>query len=140
MKTVRRAKSCCPKRWAAAVLFSILTTTRDQDILLVNCCRWPWDPRVPATAATLCLYANDGAGHFTDVTADAGLNVTLFGMGAAVGDYDNDGHVDLFISAVGPNRLFRNVGGRFEDVTQQAGVAGGEQSWSTRLQLAGLRQ
>ncbi len=120
-----------PETMGSGCAFFDFDNDGDQDILLVNCCRWPWDPRVPATAATLCLYANDGAGHFTDVTADAGLNVTLFGMGAAVGDYDNDGHVDLFISAVGPNRLFRNVGGRFEDVTQQAGVAGGEQSWSS---------
>jgi hypothetical protein len=103
----------------------------DQDLLLVGSSRWPWDSRGASDAPSLALYRNDGLGQFEDVTEQQGLNVQLFGMGVACGDYDNDGHVDLFISAVGRNRLFRNTGERFEDVTQQAGVAGEEQQWST---------
>jgi hypothetical protein len=103
----------------------------DQDLLLVNSQRWPWDSRENTTPATLKLYRNDGNGRFEDVTTAAGLDISLHGMGVAAGDYDGDGAVDLFISAVGANRLFRNVGERFEDVTAKAGVAGDENSWST---------
>src|SRR5262249_33820917 len=77
---------------------------------------------------TLALYRNDstpGQVKFTDVTKEYGLDVTLFGMGVTVGDYDNDGWPDIFVTGVGGNRLFRNVEGkRFEDVTARAGVGG----------------
>jgi hypothetical protein len=104
----------------------------DQDLLFVNSSRWPWDTR-PLTdpPPTMALYQNDGRGQFTDVTAAAGLNVTFYGQGVAVGDYDRDGDVDLFFSAVGKNRLFRNDAGRFVDVTEAAGVAGVDSQWST---------
>ena len=65
--------------------------------------------------STLALYRND-AGKFTDVTAEAGLTADFYGQGVAVGDYDGDGDDDLFITAVGTNRLFRNDGGQFVDV------------------------
>jgi enediyne biosynthesis protein E4 len=104
----------------------------DVDILLINSTRWPWDPRpAPDQAATLALYRNEGNWVFTEVTAEAGLDISLVGMGAAVGDYDNDHDVDLFITAVGSNRLLRNDGGRFVDVTEQAGVAGADDQWSS---------
>lgn len=106
----------------------------DQDILLVNSRRWEWnaapDPTDPA-AERMALYRNDGQGHFEDVTAGSGLDISLYGMGCAVGDFDNDGRDDVFISAVGENRLFHNRGTHFEDVTDQAGVAGEQRSWST---------
>lgn len=101
----------------------------DQDLLLVNSCAWPWDEGEPP--ATTALYANNGEGFFTNVTVEAGLDQQLYGMGVAVGDYDNDGHTDLFISAVGKNRLFRNQEGIFTEVTAEAGVAGAEEAWST---------
>jgi hypothetical protein len=73
------------------------------------------------------LYRNDGAMRFTDVTAAAGVEGVGYAMGAAAGDYDNDGHVDLFVAGVGQHQLLRNRGdGRFEDVTARAGIAGGE--------------
>lgn len=100
-----------------------------QDILLVNSTWWPGHEAGAPTRLT--LYQNDGNGHFTDVTVEAGLDVELYGMGVAVGDYDNDGWVDVFITAVGKNRLFRNDQGRFHDVTDQAGVGGLERDWST---------
>jgi len=104
----------------------------DVDILLVNSCCWPWDPRpAPESLPTLALYRNDGNWSFTDVTAAAGLALSVYGMGAAVGDYDNDHDVDLFITTVGRNRLLRNDDGRFVYVTDQAGVAGADDQWSS---------
>lgn len=104
----------------------------DQDLLFVNSCRWPWDQRPPPDPPpTMALYQNDGRGQFSDVTASAGLNVTFYGQGVAVGDYDRDGDVDLFFSAVGKNHLFRNDGGRFVEVSEAAGVAGVESQWSS---------
>lgn len=104
----------------------------DQDVLLVNSCRWPWDNRpAPDAPPTQALYRNDGKGHFTDATKEAGLDVTFYGQGVAVGDYDNDGDADLFFTAVGLNRLFRNDGGKFIDVTDAANVAGIPEQWST---------
>lgn len=102
----------------------------DPDVLFVNSRRWPWDTR-PSKPATLALYRNDGRGAFEDVTAGSGLDVSLCGMGVACGDYDNDGRVDVFVSALGANRLFHNVGGRFEDATETAGVGGDESAWNT---------
>jgi enediyne biosynthesis protein E4 len=103
-----------------------------QDILFVNSTYWPWNIPPGKKPTTMALYRNDGAGNFTDVTAGSGLDVSLYGMGVAVGDYDNDGLVDVFVTAVGENRLFRNLGGgKFLDVTAEAGVAGDPQQWST---------
>ena len=90
------------------------------DIFLVNSSDWPERRRGRTLPA---LYRNLGGGKFKDVTAEAGLARELYGMGVAGGDYDNDGDVDLYLTALGPNRLYRNDGkGRFADVTEQAGV------------------
>jgi len=71
------------------------------------------------------LYHNNGDGTFTDVTERAGVPGTGYGLGCVWGDYDNDGHPDLFITQYGPNVLYHNNGdGTFTDVTQKAGVAG----------------
>ena len=104
----------------------------DQDLFLLNSRRWPWDPRPPRDErATSAMFANDASGNFQDVTDEVGLAVSVYGMGVAVGDYDRDGYVDLFISSVGENRLMRNDAGRFIDVTETAGVAGSADQWST---------
>ena len=103
-----------------------------QDILLVNSARWSWDKRpAPEQPATLKLYRNNGKAEFTDVTAEAGLAVSCYGMGAACGDFDNDGDTDLFVTCVGLNRLFRNDGGKFVEVSTAAGVAGQADQWSS---------
>ncbi|MCA9240988.1 MAG: CRTAC1 family protein [Planctomycetales bacterium] len=104
----------------------------DQDLLLVNSAPWPWSKEEDAEKApTSALYVNDGHGNFHDATADAGLDFELYGMGVAAADYDNDGDQDLFLSAVGKNRLLRNDDGVYTDVTDQAGAGGDEDAWST---------
>ena len=92
-----------------------------QDILLINGADWPGHK---TNRTTLRLYRNAGNGTFTDVTTRAGLDVEMYGMGAAVGDYNNDGFPDILITCVGQNRLFRNTGkGTFVDVTNASGLA-----------------
>ncbi len=92
------------------------------DILLLNGQNWPGHPG-PVT--TLKLYRNNHNGTFTDVTAKAGLAISMFGLGVAIGDYDNDGYDDIFITAVGQSHLFHNNGnGTFTDVTKSAGLWG----------------
>src|SRR5205823_2224620 len=74
---------------------------------------------------TLKLYRNKGKGVFEDVTASMRLDVTMYGMGVTVGDFDNDGWVDVFVTGVGGNRLFHNDKGRgFTDVTERMRVGG----------------
>ena len=104
----------------------------DQDLLCVNGNVWPWAKVKPDKPPTSMLYANDGTGRFSNVTAGSGIDIPLHGNGVAFGDFDNDGDVDVFISCLGANHLFRNDGGgKFAEVTAAAGVAGGENDWST---------
>jgi enediyne biosynthesis protein E4 len=99
-----------------------------QDILLINGSDWPGHRR---ERSTLKLYRNNRNGTFSDVTHSAGLDVEMYGMGVAVGDYDNDGYPDILITCVGQNRLFKNTGkGTFLDVTKSSGL-GGRQALST---------
>lgn len=100
------------------------------DILFVNSSNWPGtspDPKnnMSLQKPTLKLYRNVGEGKFSDVTEQTGLNQVMYGMGVAVGDYDNDGYTDIFISCIGKHCLFRNIDGKkFQDVTDQAKVGG----------------
>ncbi len=99
-----------------------------QDILLVNGMDWPGQKK---QRTTMRLYRNNRNGTFTDVTQSAGLDVEIYGMGVAVGDYNNDGYPDIFVTCVGQSRLFRNTGkGTFIDVTQKSGLLG-HQGFST---------
>ncbi|HET6892745.1 MAG TPA: VCBS repeat-containing protein, partial [Pyrinomonadaceae bacterium] len=98
-----------------------------QDILLVNSMDWPEHKNRKSFAS---LYQNNKDGTFTDVTRQVGLAVEMYGIGVAVADYDNDGWQDIYITCVGPNRLFRNMGGgKFADITTAAGV--GDPGFST---------
>jgi len=99
-----------------------------QDILLINGMDWPGHQR---RRSTLRLYKNNRNGTFTDMTRAAGLDIEMYGMGVAVGDYNNDGFPDIFITCEGQSRLFRNTGkGTFVDVTMKSGL-GGRQALST---------
>src|SRR5271165_1886742 len=85
----------------------------------------------PAKAPTSHLYHNNHDGTFTDVTKKAGLTHTGWGQGVCVGDYDNDGNEDLYVTYYGKNVLYHNNGnGTFSDVSAKAGVAGTGKSWS----------
>jgi hypothetical protein len=91
-----------------------------RDLLFVN--GRDWAPKGRRTTAA--LYRNDTRGGFVDVTKGSGLDVELYGIGVAVGDYDNDGRSDVYLTALEGDRLFRNVGGgKFADVTKASGIA-----------------
>ncbi|MDH3733255.1 MAG: CRTAC1 family protein [Gemmatimonadota bacterium] len=104
------------------------------DIYLVS--STGWEGRPEDRGATSRLYRNRGDGTFEDVTRQAGLDTPIYGMGAVAADYDGDGDADLYVTAVGDNRLYRNDGGRYTDVTARAGAAGNPPgatapAWST---------
>ena len=149
-----------PETMGGGVAFLDFDRDGDQDLLFVDSGRWPDPSASPASgtgadpatgSATgsgtsrpeeptggVELFANDGSGRFRDVTAETGLErifhgpgaQPFYGQGVAVGDVDGDGWVDLYVTAVGPNRLLRNRHGTFEDVTAAAGASGGD-GWST---------
>lgn len=121
-----------PETMGGGVAFLDYDGDGDQDLFLVNS-TW-WENKAPAgkSPTTSALYQNDGKGQFRDVTAGSGLDVSFYGMGAAIGDYDNDGRVDIFVTAVGSNHLFHNEGnGHFKDVTSASNVGGDPKAWST---------
>ena len=92
-----------------------------QDVLFINSMDWPGHASGKSFPA---LYHNNRDGTFTEVTRKAGLAIEMYGLGCAVGDYDNDGNEDIYVTAVGSSHLFHNLGnGKFVDVTAKAGVA-----------------
>ena len=98
------------------------------DIYFVNGCPLPFDQQSPPRPNK--LYRNRRDGTFEDVTERAGVGGRGYGMGCAVGDFDNDGHDDLFVTGLNQTVLYRNRGdGTFEDVTAPAGVASSR--WTT---------
>ena len=125
-----------PETMGSGVAFLDYDDDADQDLLLINSDHWPGHSEVGAARPTMRLYQNNGAGQFTDVTEVVGLSVSLYGMGVAVGDYDNDGDTDVFVTAYGLNRLFRNQGGQFQDVTNKAEIGGEADAWSTSAGFA----
>jgi len=115
-------KKFLPETMGPGVAFIDYDNDGWPDIFLVNGADWPGHVQKHSTPK---LYHNNRDGTFTDVTHKAGLDIEIYGMGVAVGDYDNDGYDDLFITAYGQNRLFHNNGnGTFSDVTQKAGLSG----------------
>ena len=118
-----------PESIGSGAAFFDYDNDNDQDLLLVNS---TWFPGHEQDARpTLALYRNNGSGQFTDVTREAGLAIECFGMGVAVGDFDNDGWVDLYITALGENYLLKNGQGQFTDITTSSGTAGQASDWST---------
>lgn len=119
-----------PETMGGGVAFLDYDNDGHPDLLFINSCYWPHaKPQGPVP--TMALYRNDGKGGFQDVTRQARLDACFYGMGAAVADYDGDGWADVFFTALGGNRLFRNRGGVFEEVTKKVGVGGGSDEWST---------
>jgi enediyne biosynthesis protein E4 len=121
-------KKLLPETMGSGVAFIDFDNDGKQDLLFVNSRPWPGDSS--GKPPTMALYRNKGNGSFEDVTAAMGLNVPLYGQGVCVGDYNNDGYPDIFITAIGGNKLFRNEQGRrFTDVTEEAGLGGN--TWPT---------
>jgi enediyne biosynthesis protein E4 len=115
-------KKFLPETMGPGVAFMDYDNDGWPDIFLVNGMDWPGHVQKHSTPK---LYHNNHDGTFTDVTHKAGLDIELVGMGVAVGDYDNDGFDDLFVTAYGQSHLFHNNGnGTFTDVTQKAGLIG----------------
>src|SRR5436190_5461262 len=107
-----------PETMGGGVAFFDYDNDGHQDLLFVNSTWWPRHVPEGKQPTTMALYRNDGRGHFADVTKGSGLDVSVYGMGAAVGDYDNDGLDDVFVTAVGGNHLFHNDGqGQFHETT-----------------------
>ena len=120
-------KKYLPETMGAGAAFFDADGDGAQDLVFVNSMSWPGRP---AKKSLLALYKNNRDGTFSDVTAASGLGVQTYGMGVAAGDYDNDGKTDLYVTSLGRNRLFHNLGGfRFADVTDAAGV--GNDGFST---------
>jgi hypothetical protein len=114
-------KKYLPETMGSGVCFIDYDNDGWQDIFLVNSMDWPEHKTGKSFPA---LYHNNHDGTFTDVTREAGLAIETYGQGCAVGDYDNDGYEDLYLTTVGSNHLFHNLGnGKFADVTAKAGVA-----------------
>src|SRR5205823_3030551 len=114
-------KKYLPETMGPGVCFLDYDNDGWQDILLVNSMDWPGHKSGKSTPA---LYHNNKDGTFTNVTREAGLAIEAYSLGCTVGDYDNDGYEDIYITAVGNNHLFHNLGnGKFADVTAKAGVA-----------------
>jgi hypothetical protein len=115
-------KKYLPETMGSGVCFIDYDNDGWQDIFFVNSMDWPGHKS--GGKSLPALYHNNHDGTFTDVTQQAGLAFETYGMGCAVGDYDNDGFDDLYLTSVGSNHLYHNLGnGRFADVTAKAGVS-----------------
>jgi hypothetical protein len=126
-------KRYLPETYGSGVAFLDFDGDGLLDLYLVNGGRLPGLSAAPE--ATNALYRNEGSGRFGDVTEAAAVGDRGYGMGVAVGDYDNDGDPDLYATNFGANALYRNEGsGRFGDATEAAGV--GDRGWSTSAAFA----
>lgn len=115
-------KKWLPETMGSGLAFLDYDRDGDQDLFLVN--GRAWSGHSAGGPARQALYRNDGKGHFSDVSRQAGVDLEYYGMGAAAGDVNNDGFVDLYLTGLGPNHLFLNRGdGTFTDVSATSGVA-----------------
>ncbi len=115
----RSGQKYLPETLGSGCAFLDYDNDGHQDIFLVNSKPWTTGSQ-PVTSS---LYRNLGDGSFKDMTRQAGLAIEMYGLGTAVGDFDNDGFVDIYVTVLDGDRLFRNQGdGTFEDVTRAAGI------------------
>ncbi len=115
----KAGKKWLPETMGAGCAFFDADGDGWQDILLIN--GKDWSPH--GRRSTAALYRNNHDGTFTDITRGSGLDIEIYGMGAAVADYDNDGREDVYITALDGDHLFHNEGGgKFRDVTREAGI------------------
>ncbi len=129
----RSGEKYCMEMLGSGAAFFDYDADGDPDLYLVNGAPLPGyhTSEIPINS----LYENNGDGTFTDVTLKAGVGDTGYGHGCAVGDYDNNGYLDIYVTNYGKNRLYRNNGdGTFSDVTEKAGVI--EPRWSTSCAFA----
>lgn len=124
-----RGEKLLPETMGGGVAFFDYDGDGDADLLCVNGTSWPQDANRESPGHRLFL--NDGSGHFTDATEASNLKTDHYGMGAAVGDYDGDGRVDVLITGIGGNRLLRNSPEGFADVTQSAGLENDPDDWTS---------
>jgi hypothetical protein len=116
----RAGKKYLPETLGAGAAFFDADGDGWPDLFLVNSKNWTPGGKRSVSA----LYRNTGKGSFVDATAGSGLDVEMYGMGVAAGDYDNDGREDLYVTALEGDRLFHNDGnGKFSDVTKLSGIA-----------------
>jgi len=121
-----------PETMGPGVAFVDLDNDTFPDLLFVNGTGWPGRNKDSTKETTCALYRNDGKGNFTDVTKGSGLETPIYGMGVAVGDFNNDSKPDILITGVGQAVLFQNLGSmKFQEVTANAGVSRPVTEWST---------
>jgi len=118
--TGARGKKYLPETMGAGAALLDYDGDGRMDLFLVQGAEWPDHATEPAP--TCKLWRNLGGLKFEDVTAASGAGLALLGMGATSADYDGDGDADLFVTALGPNHLLRNDGGKFTDVTEASGL------------------
>lgn len=124
-----------PETMGSGAAFLDVDNDGDQDLLLVNGAWWPHSDKAGTSSAGVLLL-NDGNGAFED--SGWPLGPSMYGTGVACGDVDGDGLVDVYLAAVGANRLLRNTGSGFEDITDSAGVGGHGTAWSTSPAFADI--
>ena len=136
----RAGKRYLPETMGSGVAFIDLDGDGWPDILLLN--GQDFTPR--GRKSLPALYRNNKNGTFTDITAGSGLDVEMYAMGVSVGDFDNDGREDIYITALEGDRLFHNLGnGKFRDVTVASGIRnanfGTSAAWLKVSSLSALR-
>jgi hypothetical protein len=124
-----RGARLLPETMGGGVTFFDHDGDGDPDLLALHGRAWPDDP-APPVPPTPSLFRNDG-GHFTNISAEAGLNTPMQGMGAYAADVDGDGHPDLLFTGVDGARFLRGAGGRYVDTTDAAGLGALGKGWTT---------
>ena len=127
-----RGEKLLPETMGSGVAIFDFDADGRQDLLFANGSDWPWTASRATPPPTPRLFHNLGNGRFADATAPSGFAPGHQGTGIAVGDFDNDGLVDVFFTGIGAYRLYHNEGeGRFQDVTAAVGLVCKPDDWST---------